>query len=326
MFPVKRMRRLRDNKNLRQMLKQVSLEPQQLVYPIFISEKLTKAMEISSMPGQMHWPVEEAHLPVKNAMEKGIKSFLLFGIPNLKDELGSSACDANSVVCRAIKHIKKHCPEAYLISDICLCAYMSHGHCGFIKDDAVHNDESLALLAKMSVAHAEAGADMLAPSDMMDGRVGAIRFALDEAGFEGRPIMSYSAKYASSFYGPFREAASSAPSQGDRKGYQMSFTSFVGEAMEELALDLEEGADILMVKPGIAYLDVLCEARRLFTCPLAVYQVSGEYSMIKAASEKGWLNEREVVLESLYAMRRAGADLIITYFAPEIKEWLDYEK
>jgi porphobilinogen synthase len=322
MFPVKRMRRLRDNKSLRSMLQQVNLEPRQLVYPIFIAEKLQEPAEISSMPGQWHWPIDKCHEPVEKALKYGVKSFLLFGIPALKDQLGTSALSSNSVVCKAIKHLKKHCPEAYLISDICLCAYTSHGHCGVIKDEGVNNDESLELLVKMSLAHANAGVDMVAPSDMMDGRVGAIRLALDEAGFEGLPIMSYGAKYASSFYGPFREAADSAPSKGDRRGYQMSFTNFASEAMEELALDLEEGADILMVKPGLAYLDVLREARQIFNCPLAVYQVSGEYSMIKAGAEKGWINEREVVLETLFAMRRAGADLIITYFAPEIKDWL----
>lgn len=322
MFPIKRMRRLRDNKALRSMLTQVTLEPRQLVYPIFISDKVSGPQIIEAMPGQMHWPVDKCHIPVEAAMKNGVKSFLLFGIPCSKDSQGTSAFDENSVVCRAIKKIKSMHKDAYIITDVCVCAYMVHGHCGVLENDKILNDESLMILSRMSLAHAQAGADMVAPSDMMDGRVGVIREYLDANGFEEMPIMSYSAKYASGFYGPFREAADSAPSKGDRQGYQMSFKNNSSEAMEELALDLQEGADILMVKPGLAYLDVLRDARLNFHAPLAIYQVSGEYSMIKAAAEKGWINERDVVLETLFAMRRAGADLIITYFAPEVKNWL----
>jgi len=325
-FPVQRPRRLRQDSRLRKMIRQISVEPQQLIYPLFVVEGLEKTREISAMPGQMHWPVSRIHEPVTAALKNGVEAFILFGVPSAKNSDGSCAARPDSVICEAIRHIRQHCPEAYIITDVCLCAYTTHGHCGVLDAcGCVDNDSSLTQLANMALAHVQAGADMVAPSDMMDGRVGAIRKLLDAEGFSQVPIMAYSAKYASSFYGPFREAAGSAPGKGDRRGYQMDFA--VGrDSMTELQLDLEEGADILMVKPGIAYLDILAEARRQFSCPLAVYQVSGEYSMIKAAAEKGWVDERQVALESLIAMRRAGADLILTYFAPQVAQWLKEEK
>lgn len=304
------------------MIREVSVEARQLIYPLFVVEGLTGPHSISAMPGQMHWPVEQIHEPVAAAMKNGVRAFILFGVPRNKDAEGEEACRADSVVCEAIRVIRRHCPEAYVITDVCLCAYTSHGHCGLLAaDGTVANDSSTGQLARMALAHVQAGADMVAPSDMMDGRIAAIRSLLDKNGHENVPIMSYSAKYASSFYGPFREAAGSAPGKGDRRSYQMDFA--VGrDAVTELGLDLEEGADILMVKPGLAYLDILKTAREKFSCPLAVYQVSGEYSMIKAASEKGWVDEKQIVLETLTAMRRAGADLILTYFAPQAALWL----
>jgi porphobilinogen synthase len=274
------------------------------------------------MPGQYRWPVAKVAEFVKELFSAGVGAFLLFGIPSRKDKEGSSAWVENSVIAKAIKEIRRLVPEAYIITDVCLCAYTDHGHCGIpAESGSVCNDDSLIYLSRMACAHAEAGADMVAPSDMMDGRVGHMRQELDKAGHENLPIMSYSAKYASAFYGPFREAAGSAPGKGDRRGYQMSFANS-REALVEMDLDLQEGADILMVKPGIAYLDILKTARERFNCPLAIYQVSGEYSMIKSAAEKGWINEKDTVLESLIAMKRAGADLIISYFAPEVIKWL----
>ncbi|NLF96253.1 MAG: porphobilinogen synthase [Candidatus Riflebacteria bacterium] len=325
-FPVHRPRRLRIDSRLRGMIRDVSLSPANLIYPLFVVDQIAEPHEISAMPGQKHWPVALVHEPVAEAMRKGVIAFILFGVPSAKDAHGSQAYDADSVVCRALRHIRQHCPQAYLITDVCLCAYTDHGHCGMLKDGgSIDNDSSIDLIARMALAHAQAGADMVAPSDMMDGRIGAIRNLLDTNGLVDLPIMSYSAKYASAFYGPFREAAGSAPGKGDRSGYQMDFR-FARDAMVEFELDLEEGADILMVKPGLAYLDMVKLARDNFPCPIAVYQVSGEYSMIKAAAEKGWVNERAVALESLYAMRRAGADLILTYFAPQVAEWLQEAK
>ena len=322
LFPVRRPRRLRVDSRLRNMVKEFSVEPRQLIYPLFVSETITEPDEISSMPGQMHWPINQIDEPINNAMSKGVKAFLLFGIPATKDIHGESGCGEDSVVCKAIKHIKEKCPNAYIITDVCLCEYTSHGHCGFINNEGeVENDISCKQLANMALSHVKAGADMVAPSDMMDGRIAAIRKILDDNGFINTPIMSYSVKYASSFYGPFREAADSAPGKGDRKGYQMDFANS-RDASIELELDYEEGADILMVKPGLPYLDILKQASENYNCPIATYHVSGEYSMIKAAAEKGWIDEKKIVLESLTAMRRAGADLIITYYAPQAAEWL----
>ncbi len=325
-FPVHRPRRLRIDCRLRGMIRDVSLSPENLIYPLFVVDGLSEPREISAMPGQKHWPVNRIHEPVADAMREGVVAFILFGVPSEKDAHGSQAYDNNSVVCRALRNIRRHCPQAYLITDVCLCAYTDHGHCGMVKDGCVvDNDSSIDLIARMALAHAQAGADMVAPSDMMDGRIGSIRTLLDNSGFADLPIMSYSAKYASAFYGPFREAAGSAPGKGDRSGYQMDFRH-ARDAMVEFELDIEEGADILMVKPGLAYLDMVKLARDNFSCPIAVYQVSGEYSMIKAGAEKGWVNERAVALESIYAMRRAGADLILTYFAPQVSRWLQEAK
>ena len=324
-FPVHRPRRLRIDSRLRGMIKEVSLTARNLIYPLFVVDGLAEPREIQAMPGQKQWPLAGIHEPVADAISKGVNAFILFGVPDSKDEHGSRACDENSIVCRALRHIREHCPQAYLITDVCLCAYTDHGHCGHLSAaGVVENDSSIQTLANMALAHAVAGADMVAPSDMMDGRIGAIRALLDLNGFSDLPIMSYSVKYASAFYGPFREAAGSAPGKGDRCGYQMDYR-VARDALPEFELDLEEGADILMVKPGLAYLDMVKLARDSFSCPIAVYQVSGEYSMIKAAAEKGWVNERAVVLESLYAMRRAGADLILSYFAPQVAQWLREE-
>ncbi|MEW6712422.1 MAG: porphobilinogen synthase, partial [Candidatus Riflebacteria bacterium] len=288
-------------------------------YPIFVVEGLAEPKEIGAMPGQFHWPVDRIDEPVKAAMHDGIGAFIIFGVPEQKSADGKSAIGQNSVVGKALKTIKNSCPDAYLITDVCLCAYTDHGHCGFVGEDGcnVENDKSLNQLAEMALTHAIAGADMVAPSDMMDGRIGALRRRLDENGFCNLPIMSYSAKYASSFYGPFREAAGSAPGKGDRRGYQMD-PAVIRDAELEMRLDLEEGADILMVKPGLPYLDVVKTAKDLFSCPIAVYQVSGEYSMIKAAAARGWVDEEKVAMESLISMKRAGADLILTYFAPQV--------
>ena len=308
------------------MVREFSVSAKQLVYPLFVAESIDKPNEISAMPGQKQWPVTMIDQPVTKALENGVVAFILFGVPATKDSSGSAAIATESVVCRAIKRLKKQCPEAYIITDICLCAYTDHGHCGLLHHaELVDNDATCEVLADMALAHVKAGADMVAPSDMMDGRIGYIRKKLDDNGFRHIPIMSYSAKYASSFYGPFREAAGSAPGKGDRRGYQMDFANS-RDALREMEQDLYEGADILMVKPGIAYLDILHQASERFSCPLAVYQVSGEYSMIRAAAEKGWINEKDVVLESIIAMRRAGADMILTYFAPKIALWLKEEE
>lgn len=320
-FPVQRPRRLRTDSRLREMIREIDLHARQLIYPLFVVEGLDEVKEIKAMPGQMHWPVERISEPVTAAMKEGIKAFILFGVPATKSPDGASALGPQSVVARALTELKKKCPEAYLITDVCLCAYTSHGHCGLFKGDAIDNDVSIQQLAAMALTHAEAGADMVAPSDMMDGRIQAMRKKLDQNGFVDMPIMSYSAKYASAFYGPFREAAGSAPGKGDRRGYQMD-PAVLRDAVTELTLDVEEGADILMVKPGLPYLDIVRLAKERFACPIAVYQVSGEYSMIKAAAANGWIDERQVVYESLIAMRRAGADLILTYFAPEVAAWL----
>ncbi|MGM0600778.1 MAG: porphobilinogen synthase [Candidatus Rifleibacteriota bacterium] len=325
-FPVHRPRRLRIDSRLRKMVRQYSVFAEKLVYPLFVVEGLDKPSDIKAMPGQKHWPLQMIAQPVKEAMQHGVTAFMLFGVPADKDEVGGSALGADSIVARAIKEIKNKCPEAYIITDVCLCAYTDHGHCGFLDQgkNLVTNDDTLTQLAKMALTHAQAGADMVAPSDMMDGRVQAIRDILDKNNFKELPIMSYSAKYASSFYGPFREAAGSAPGKGDRRGYQMD--PAVGrDALIELEQDCKEGADILMVKPGMPYLDIVKLAKENFSLPVAVYQVSGEYSMIKAAAEKGWIDEKSVVMESLLCMHRAGADIILTYFAPQVAVWLKGE-
>jgi porphobilinogen synthase len=320
-FPTVRMRRTRQNEKLRGLVRETHLSVEQLIYPLFIAENIDEPREISSMPGIMQWPVEHLGHEMERIASLGIPAVLLFGIPTEKDEVGSQAYDSHGIIQQAIRRIKAETPEVLVITDVCLCEYTSHGHCGVIAHGTVQNDESLALLAHMALSHVEAGADLVAPSDMMDGRVGAIRRTLDEHRFSSTPIMAYSAKYASAFYGPFREAAGSAPQFGDRRSYQMDPAN-VREALREIDLDIAEGADIVMVKPALAYLDVIRQVRDHCDLPLAAYNVSGEFAMIKAAAQQGWLDERRITMEVLTGIRRAGADMIITYFAPDVAEWL----
>ena len=321
MFPTVRLRRTRQNEKMRGLIRETHLNVEQLIYPVFIAEGIDSPHEIPSMPGIVQWPLKQIGREVERVAELGIPAVLLFGIPNEKDEMGSQAYASEGIIQQSIRAIKKVSPETLVITDVCLCEYTSHGHCGVIRNGDVQNDESLELLARMALSHVEAGADIVAPSDMMDGRVGAIRHVLDEHGFKGTLIMAYSAKFASGFYGPFREAAGSAPQFGDRRSYQMDPANG-REALREVALDIEEGADIVMVKPALSYLDVIRQVRDRFDLPVAAYNVSGEYSMIKAAAQNGWIDEQRIVLEVLTAIRRAGADMIITYFAPEVAGWL----
>jgi porphobilinogen synthase len=303
------------------MVRETTLAVDDFIYPTFVRHGRGIRAEIPSMPGVYHYSVdalvEEAHA----VQADGIPAMLLFGLPAAKDAVGSEAYAEDGIVQIAVRAIKDACPDLMVVTDVCLCEYTDHGHCGVIRGDHVDNDLSLPLLARTAVSHARAGADLIAPSDMMDGRVGAMRSALDESGFSAVPIMAYSAKYASAFYGPFREAADSAPQFGDRRGYQMDPAN-AREAIEEIALDLAEGADIVMVKPALLYLDVIRQARDRFSQPIAAYSVSGEYSMIKAAAANGWLDERRAALEALTAIKRAGADIIISYFARDVARWL----
>ncbi len=315
-FPVSRLRRLRKTSVLRNMFRETVLSKNDFIYPLFIVEGTKFKKEISSMPGQFQMSIDNVLRECEELQKLGIFSILLFGIPAAKDEIGSGAYDKNGIVQKALREIKKEFPEMLVISDVCLCEYTSHGHCGVIENDSVQNDETLKLLAKEALSHAENGADIIAPSDMMDGRVGAIRKVLDENNFSETPIMAYSAKFASAFYGPFREAAESAPQFGDRKSYQMD-SGNSDEAIREIALDIQEGADIVMVKPALPYLDLIRRAKDNFNIPLAAYNVSGEYSMIKAAAEKNWIDGEKVMMEVLTSIKRAGADVIITYFAKE---------
>ena len=326
-FPQMRMRRLRSHLALRQMVQETRLSPADFVMPLFVCPGQDVRREISSMPEQYQWSVDRIAEKAQEIAEVGVPAVLLFGIPESKDALGTRAYAEDAVVCRAVEKIKTRCPSLIVITDVCLCEYTDHGHCGVIKTDPsghpyVDNDATLELLAREALAYARAGADVVAPSDMMDGRVGVIRKALDEKGFHHVAIMAYSAKYASAFYGPFREAAGSAPQFGDRTQYQMDPPN-LREALREIALDIEEGADIVMVKPALAYLDVIRAASDRFDVPLAAYQVSGEYAMVKAAAARGWLDEKRVGLEILTAIRRAGAKIIITYWAEKATEWLN---
>jgi porphobilinogen synthase len=298
------------------MVRETELSVKDLIYPLFVVHGKGQRREISSMPGNFHLSVDELVKEAKEVERLGIPAILLFGIPATKDAVGSEAYDPHGIVQEAVRAVKREISDLLVITDVCLCEYTSHGHCGVIEGGRLRNDPTLELLAKTAVSQVEAGADLVAPSDMMDGRVSAIREALDESGFQETPIMSYAAKYASSFYGPFREAAESAPQFGDRKSYQMDPAN-TDEAMREVALDLEEGADIIMIKPALSYLDVLWRARQEFGVPMAAYSVSGEFAMIKAASRLGWLEEEKVMMETLTSIKRAGADLIITYFARE---------
>jgi porphobilinogen synthase len=320
-FPDVRMRRVRQNEHLRGLVRETRLSVEQLIYPLFIAEDLSEPHEIPSMPGIMQWPLSHLNREIARIVDLGIPAVLLFGIPTIKDAVGSQAYTHEGIIQQAIRQIKQAAPELLVITDVCLCEYTDHGHCGVIHNGTVQNDESLLLLAQMALSHAEAGADIVAPSDMMDGRVGALRRILDEHHYSGLPIMAYSAKYASGFYGPFREAAGSTPQFGDRRSYQMDPAN-VREALREVDLDIAEGADIVMVKPALAYLDVIHQVREHCNLPLAAYNVSGEYAMVKAAAQNGWIDEKRIVLEMLTGIRRAGADMIITYFAPDVAQWL----
>jgi len=315
-FPEYRARRVRKTENLRRMVRETRLSVDNLIYPMFVQEGEKITDEIGAMPGQFRYSVDRLREPVKRMVDLGVPGVILFGIPDKKDPLAQEAVKADGVVPRAVKTIKDLAPELTVITDVCVCEYTSHGHCGVVRDNQVDNDPSLELLGEMALAHANAGADVVAPSDMMDGRVGFIRETLDEAEHDTVAIMAYSAKYASAYYGPFREAADSAPQFGDRRGYQMDPPN-AREALREVALDIEEGADIVMVKPALAYLDVIRQVRDEFDYPLAAYNVSGEYAMIKAAAERGWIDGERVMMETLTAIVRAGADMILTYHALE---------
>lgn len=327
-FPVVRLRRLRQSAALRRLVAETRLSAEQLVLPLFVRPGRKLRRPVGAMPGVCQLSPDELVVEARRAFEAGVPAVLLFGIPDHKDPRASGAYARNGVVQQAVRLLKRELPDLLVITDVCLCEYMSHGHCGLVKTDRrgarILNDPTLELLARTAVSHAEAGADLVAPSDMMDGRVAAIRAALDKAGFTETPIMAYAAKFASAFYGPFREAAESAPRFGDRRSYQMAPTN-AAEALREVALDLAEGADIVMVKPALAYLDILYRVKTEFGYPTAAYAVSGEYSMIKAAAANGWLDERAVTLESLLALRRAGADILITYAAVDAARWLREE-
>jgi porphobilinogen synthase len=315
-FPVYRPRRLRKNETLRRMVRETKVSTDDFIYPLFVTHGRKVRKEIRSMPGIAQLSVDLAVKEAEEVFQLGVPAVILFGIPKKKDLRGSEAYARSGIIQQAIRAIKDKLPELAVLTDVCLCEYTSHGHCGVVVKDQVDNDATLKLLAKMSLSHAEAGADMVAPSDMMDGRVQAIREALDQSGFENIPIMSYAAKYASGFYGPFREAAESTPQFGDRKSYQMDPAN-AREAMREVWLDVQEGADIIMVKPALPYLDIIRAVREEFNIPVGAYNVSGEYAMIKAAAQRGWLEEERVMMEVLTAIKRAGADLILTYFAKD---------
>lgn len=321
-YPTIRHRRLRYNPLVRDMVRETVLTKNDLIYPLFVvpGEKVKK--EVKSMPGVFNLSIDELVKECKEVKELGIPAVILFGIPEHKDEVGSDAYNENGIIQRAVRAVKAEVKDLLVITDVCMCEYTSHGHCGVLKGDEILNDETISLLAKEAVSHAEAGADIIAPSDMMDGRVTAIRKALDYKGFNKIPIMSYAAKYASGFYGPFRDAADSTPAFGDRKSHQMDIGN-VNEALREVAEDIEEGADIVMVKPAGPYLDVIRKVKDTFGMPTAAYQVSGEYAMIKAAGANGWIDEERVMVEAAFAIKRAGADMFLTYFAKDIAKWID---
>ncbi|MBU1140103.1 MAG: porphobilinogen synthase [Proteobacteria bacterium] len=320
-FPEYRPRRLRKNESLRALIRETRLSPDQFVYPLFIMPGKNKREEISSMPGVFRISVDQLGNEAKECMKLGVNSVILFGLPEKKDAMGTGAHAKDGIIQRGIKELKNKAPELTVITDVCLCEYTDHGHCGCLIGDTVDNDATLEILAKTALSHAKAGADMVAPSDMMDGRVAEIRAALDENNFDMIPIMSYAVKYASAFYGPFREAADCAPQFGDRRSYQMDPANS-REAMREATLDVDEGADILMVKPAVAYLDIISRLKDEFDLPIAAYHVSGEYAMIKAAAEKGWIDGDRVMAETLLSIKRAGADIIITYFAKDMARLL----
>ncbi len=320
-FPEYRPRRMRQNEIFRSMVRETTLSADHLIYPLFVKHGKNVNEEIGSMPGVFRISVDQLANEAKECMSLGINNVILFGLPEKKDAVGSGAHAKDGIIQRAIKELKNKAPEMNVTTDVCLCEYTDHGHCGIIIDKQVDNDSTLEVLAKTALSHAEAGADMVAPSDMMDGRVAEIRAALDENNFPNIPIMSYAVKYASSFYGPFRDAADGAPQFGDRCGYQMDPAN-IREAFREASLDVEEGADILMVKPAVAYLDIISKMRDEFDLPIAAYHVSGEYAMIKAAAAKGWIDGDKVMMETLLSIRRAGADIILTYFAKDAARYL----
>ncbi len=324
-FPIYRPRRLRQNPKLRALVRETELSVGDLVMPLFVREGSRIRKPISSMPGQFQLSVDELVKEAERTAKLGVPAVILFGIPEKKDEKASGAYAANGIVPKAVRAVKKELPELIVICDVCLCEYMSHGHCGIVRksgrDYRIDNDATLNLLAKSALAYSEAGADIVAPSDMMDGRVAAIRAALDETGFSDTPIMSYAAKFASAYYAPFREAAESPPQFGDRRTYQMDYAN-AEEALREVALDIEEGADIVMVKPAFGYQDLIWRVKEKFRYPVACYNVSGEYAMVKAAAQNGWLDEKQAVLEMLTGFRRAGADIILTYWAQQAAKWL----
>jgi porphobilinogen synthase len=317
-FPTTRLRRFRRNASLRSLVRETRLELDQFVMPLFVAPESRRD---EALPGMSRHTVDDTVREVEELVRLGVQAVILFGIPEEKDEQATGAWEDDGIVQRALRALRPRFPELVLMTDVCLCEYTSHGHCGVIVDGDVHNDQSLELLARTAVSHVEAGADVVAPSDMMDGRVRAIRESLDDRGFEQTPILAYSAKYASAFYGPFREAADSTPAFGDRRGYQMDPAN-VREALRESELDLDEGADAIMIKPALPYLDVIRAVREAFDVPVAAYNVSGEYAMVKAAARSGWLDERQAALESLTAIKRAGADLIVSYWTKDLAQWL----
>jgi porphobilinogen synthase len=317
-FPEVRLRRFRRNPSLRALVRETRLSLDQFVMPLFVAPE---SLRNEQLPGMARHSLGDVVREVEELVRLGVQAVILFGIPEEKDEQGTGAWEDDGIVQRALRELRPRFPELVLMTDVCLCEYTSHGHCGVIVDGEVHNDQSLELLVRTAVSHVEAGADVVAPSDMMDGRVGAIREALDDRSFETTPILAYSAKYASAFYGPFREAADSTPAFGDRRGYQMDPAN-VREALREAELDIDEGADAIMIKPALPYLDVIRAARESFDVPIGAYNVSGEYAMVKAAAQAGWLDERQAALESLTAIKRAGADLIISYWTKDLAQWL----
>ena len=321
-FPTKRLRRLRYNPIVRDLIRETIITKDDLIYPMFVIHGENVKNEIKSMPGVYQFSIENLVKECKELVQLGIKAIILFGIPEHKDEEGSDAYSEHGIIQRAIRAVKSEVNNLLVITDVCLCEYTSHGHCGLLNGEEILNDETVSLLAKEAVSHAEAGADMIAPSDMMDGRISAIRKALDYKGFQNIPIMSYAVKYASGYYGPFRDAADSAPAFGDRRSHQMDIANGL-EALREAESDIEEGADIIMVKPAGAYLDIIKAVKDNFQMPTAAYQVSGEYSMIKAAGKLDWIDEERVMLESLLSIKRAGADMILTYFAKDVAKYLD---
>lgn len=321
-FPIKRLRRLRYNPLVRDMVRETELSKNDFIYPLFVVPGSKVKKPVKSMPGVFQMSIDTVVEECKEVAALGIPAIILFGIPDHKDEVGSGAYDTNGIIQNAVRAIKKEVKNLLVITDVCMCEYTSHGHCGVLKGEEILNDETVKLLAKEALTHAQSGADIIAPSDMMDGRVAAIRKILDENGFQNIPIMSYAAKYSSGYYGPFRDAAESAPAFGDRRSHQMDIANS-NEALREVETDIDEGADIVMVKPAGPYLDVIYRVKQKFAMPTAAYQVSGEYAMIKAAGQNGWIDEERVMIESLTAIKRAGADMFLTYFAKDAAKWID---